>query len=126
MPQVNLKEPEQIILPSTKDLPEDQQAWVVMDVSPRRAGDLALVDRSMTDGEVGLAVIAGRIKEWNYTDANGKVFPITTETVGDIIGQDDFQYLATRMGSSEGGLTEDEKKDLSSTSPTNVKVNVLE
>lgn len=126
MPQVNLKDPERIVLPSTKDLPEDQQAWVVMDTSPRRAGDLALVDRTMTDGQVGVAVIAGRIKEWNYTDANGKAFPITTESVGNIIGQDDFQYLATKMGSSEGGLTDEEKKDSKSTSPTNVTVNVLE
>lgn len=101
----------QFYLPSTATdangnaVPQDQQAWVKMDVSPLNTGDLLMFNQ--TDAEQGLSVklfaefLVNRIKEWNYTEADGSPVPITFETVCRL-DQKDFAYLSQQQFDTSG------------------------
>ena len=116
----NAEKLEKIVLPSTSSLPQDQQAWVVMDVSANKAGDYYNVD-SMTAGHMTFAVLQERIREWNYQDAQGQTVPITVENLKRL-NRDDFAFLQTKIsdGTSEK-MSDDQKKTSSDTSSPPVK-----
>lgn len=108
----------QVILPSTKDLPPEDQAWVVVDVSPATAADTLDITEGMGSMRILITLLANRIVEWNYTDENGVAIPITFDSVCrfDI---EDLKYLANMLP-NEGdddsrGLTEEQKKTSSDT-----------
>jgi hypothetical protein len=130
----NTEQLERIYLPSTmkdKDgnpVPVDEQAFVVMDISSKKTADLALMDEAMTSGEMTIAVLAGRIREWNYTDSQGATLNINNMTVG-YIDQDDFRFLLEKIKGlkiDEAPLTDEEKKTSSSSLTTQTQVNSLE
>jgi hypothetical protein len=130
----NTEQLERIYLPSTmkdKDgnpVPVDEQAFVVMDISSKKTADLALMDEAMTSGEMTIAVLAGRIREWNYTDSQGTTLDINNMTVG-YIDQDDFRFLLEKIKGlkiDETPLTDEEKKTSSSSLTTQTQVNSLE
>lgn len=106
----------QLTLPSTKDEPEQDRAWVVMDVSPAKAGDAYNVNEALA-GRATFAMMLGRIREWNYTDEKGQPVPINTETLKRLNAHD-FSWLQDQIeDGSEKSLTDDEKKVSSVTSP---------
>ena len=127
MPQLkNFEKKEQIYLPSTKDEPNtEDRAWVVMDVSPVKTGDVAIYDDGMKRGEYQVMVVANRIKEWNYTDASGEPVPINFDTVTQL-DTDDFKYLQTLIESEPATLSTDEKKSSSDTSSPQGTITVQE
>lgn len=106
-------------LPSTEGLTnEEDKAWVVMDVAPLKIGDLSAIDRQMVQGEISIAVIISRLREWNYTDAQGNLLPINEEN-GYLLKMDDFRFLQSKIRDEEE-IADVEKKTLSATSSPSV------
>lgn len=99
---------ERFYLPSTLADPEDQRAWVEIDISPRRVGDLASLNGNMSPGEMGIAMVAGRIKAWNFTDDEGSTVPVNAETVS-LIDIEDFTFLQGKI-KDDVELSNGEKK----------------
>jgi len=109
-----LKTSEQIkkfFLPSTKDLPEtdENKAWVVMDISSLKAGDMMGVGSKSGEAEIALVLLHHRIKDWNYTDESGAKLPINSDTVR-LLDMDDFTYLSDQLDMSVDSLSDTEKK----------------
>ena len=112
----------QIILPSTKDLPAEEQAWVVLDTSPTTAADTLDITEGMGMMRILITLLTNRITEWNYTDENGTPVPITFDNVCKL-EIDDLKYLANTLPEDDNSrdLTEEQKKtslDTSEQSPT--------
>lgn len=117
MPQLKSTEQlKKIYLPSTSGETEENKAWVVMDVSPQKAGDMLSFDTMMTQGRMGFMLVLGRLREWNYTDAQNATLPITEETLG-YVAIPDFDFLRAQMETEEVELDTEAKKDSPSTSP---------
>lgn len=86
MPQLNIESASPYIkkfyLPSTAKLPQEQQAWVSMDISPDTVGDLmAWSDEDSNTVARQMRILTRRIKEWNFVDQSGAPVPITFESV---------------------------------------------
>lgn len=115
----------EVVLPSTKSLPEDQQAKLWFDVSPRKAGDYYNVESNAV-GSATFAILMARTKDWNYTDVNGEKLPITVENFGRL-NADDFTHLQELLMDIDGidkMISTDEKKSSSDTSSPAVSVPV--
>ena len=123
MPELQINsEPiiEHVFLPSFKSLPESEQAWVDIDVSPMTGADMDVYDEDDTTGNKVISLtfrlLAERIKKWNFTtkDASGADVPtpITSESVRHL-NINDFGYLNTLVrskGSNTPGITDTAKK----------------
>lgn len=114
MPQLgNEPEIKEVVLPSTKDLPKDEQAIIWFDVSPRKAGDYYSVKQQDHVGNATFAVLMARTKDWNYTDANGQKLPINVENFGRL-NAGDFAYLQELVTDGSENLIDEAKKNESS------------
>jgi hypothetical protein len=96
--------------PATKEvdgqqvpIPQEEQGWVKMDVSPINTQDMLLLEATKTSGQNGLSVFVERIKAWNY-EANGQVLPITIQTLLGL-GIVNLTYLSSQMMPSNLGQT---------------------
>ena len=119
----NYVDVKRLVLPSTKHLPEEEQAWIEMDVSPRKAGDY-LFANSPIAGEITFAIILSRIKDWNYTELNGDPVPVTIDAIK-LLDAEDFRFLQDQIIADEDRrMSAEEKKDLSDTSSSHVNVQV--
>jgi hypothetical protein len=101
--------------PVIEDAPEDERAWVVMDISPARAGDTEILDAIDSDGETGLKGVFLRIREWNFTDASGQRLVIDYDNFKNL-PLDDYQYLVRKIKAGKASLTTEEKKSSEPTS----------
>ncbi len=112
-----------IFLPSTSDLPEDQQAWVKIRTKVL-LGDIVAA-RQSGDGDIfltGLAMLTRLIVEWNFEDKETKqTLPITTEQLN-YLEKEDYEFLDKwlndHLPDQQGGLATPEKKVSSGTSIT--------
>lgn len=86
------KKPVKVFLPSTNDCDNDEKAWVLLDINPARASELAMIDANDTSGTIGLKTLAARIKEWNFTDDTKAPVPINFDTVG-LLDLNDYRFL---------------------------------
>ncbi|HMT18550.1 MAG TPA: hypothetical protein PKD15_00780 [Candidatus Saccharibacteria bacterium] len=111
----------EVILPSTKDLPKEEQSIVYMDISPQKAGDMLGMNTHMTDAEKAFSVMVRRIKDWNYVDSNNEPMPININTVG-LLKTEDFEFLQSKIAEEPQRLDADTKKD----SPSTLQINVTE
>jgi len=113
MPRLEAKEEIiRLALPSTEKEPiETDRAWVDLDIGPLTANDVILVDPSGTDVQASFAMLAVRIKDWNFEDDAGKL-PINPDTVSqlDIV---DYGFLSSKLPQPKSGLPVDQKKTLS-------------
>lgn len=100
---------ERLYLPSTKDLPEADQAFVDMEVGPITTGDIVGVDPKAGEVEIGVRMLTARIKGWNFTDGAGNEVEVTFENVSKL-DMEDFAFLAGKLPQSVEGLTTEEKK----------------
>lgn len=115
---------EQIFLPSTTDVEDiNERAWVTMDISPRKIADMENSNLTAGEGAVVIGMIASRIREWNFTDSDGKPLAITYDTVK-LLDFDDFNFLMEKIQKVEPSLTDDEKKTLNPTSQPSETVKV--
>lgn len=113
MPVLEVNEDNQKLeLPSYKALPEPDRAWVVLDVSDQTAQDILKASGNNTEVEVTVLMLVKRIKEWNFTDAEGKTLPIDFENVSKL-KTEDYKFLVTALRNQPEGLSDDAKKDLS-------------
>jgi len=122
MPKLITSTIKRLELPSTKDAPEEEKAWV--EVKDRlTGGDWNAARSGKTDGERTDAGIAMFIVNWNFTDAEGKVDPITAETVHRL-ELEDYNFLSEQLYAASKdvitSLQEDQKKTLSSISTPSV------
>jgi hypothetical protein len=101
---------ERVYLPSTKHLPEEEQAFVDIESGKMTTGDVIGVDPTSGEVEVGVRMLVNRIKGWNFTDSEGKELEINFENV-QLLEIEDFSFLAEKLnlGAVEG-LSEIEKK----------------
>lgn len=102
---------ERIYLPMTADLKPDDptKAWVDIIVGPLTAGDIRGIDGGGQDAiSVSYVMIANRIKNWNMTDAEGKMRPITAEWVA-ALPPEDYQIMAEKV-TAYSAMTSEEKK----------------
>jgi hypothetical protein len=102
------------VLPTTKDLPEDQQAWVDLNVGKFLLRDTLAVEHTETIPQANFDLLMMRIKDWNYTDSTGQKLPIDREHVEVAIDPLDFRFLVTQMEESE------DARVLSETNPTSL------
>lgn len=118
--QITQEKLEKIYLPSTeKDPVEENRGWVVMDVSPLLAGDADAVESGTKSGAAATRqMLAKRIKEWNYTQADGTPIDITAENLR-FFNMEDFGFLQEKIEKGQEALTDEEKKESSSTSLPN-------
>lgn len=89
---------ERVILPSTKDLPAADQAWVDIKTGRILGGDMAAVE-ALSDSEgvsISVAMVANRIREWNYTEKDGTPVPITVKSVARL-NFGDLGFLAAKL-----------------------------
>lgn len=100
---------DRFFLPSTKDLPEAEQAFVDMEVGPITTGDIVGVDPKAGEVEIGVRMLAARIKGWNFTDEAGADVEVTFENVSKL-DMEDFSFLAGKLPQSVEGLSTPEKK----------------
>lgn len=101
---------ERFYLPSTKHLPEAEQAFVDLDIGELKTGDMIGVDPTAGEVEIGIRMLAARIKGWNFTDANGTDLEVNFENV-QRLSMDDFTFLADKIPQGNTApLTITEKK----------------
>lgn len=101
-------------LPSTASLPETEQAWVSMDIGEMLGGDVMdLMDGDKSGaGTLSCALLATRIKEWNFTEdgtPNTPVVPITADNVRGM-QVEDLTYLLSQFNMPSGNQLDDKKK----------------
>ena len=80
--------------------PEVEQAYVVMDTSPFCAADTKGIKEDTQGGEIGILALAGRIRDWNFTDSDGKPIPINPATVGKL-NAGDYGHLMSLLGGED-------------------------
>jgi hypothetical protein len=71
---------EKVLLPSYKDLPEDQQAWVEL-YDTLNADDILSYDTAIGSNKT-MGILVKLIKDWNFEDDNGNKIPVTVENLG--------------------------------------------
>ena len=87
--------PSTVTQPDGSETPKDQQGWVMVDVGPNLVADLEGVNDADNNSTVrNVRTLAGRIKEWNFTDKDGAIAPITFENVCRL-APTDLGYLIT-------------------------------
>lgn len=96
-------------LPSTENLPEADKAWVDMDISKLTTEDVTNMDSKASEISIGIGMLTGRIKGWNFTDANGVPLPVSEETVR-LLDIEDFGFLSTKIPTGSKELDPEEKK----------------
>lgn len=110
MPQLQPSKLERYYLPSSKELPEAEQAFVDMEVGKLTAGDIIGVDPKASETESAIRMLANRIKGWNFTDSEGQELEINFENVSKL-DMDDFTFLAEKIDfDTVSGLDTAEKK----------------
>jgi hypothetical protein len=109
-----------VVLPSTAELPEDQQCRVRMLSGEVTVGEMDDIDTKASDVVIGRKVLAKRILDWNIEDEDGSEFPITEENIA-LFKAQDFAELVKHLGLSDY-LTKDEKKTSSEQQPGKVTV----
>lgn len=100
---------ERFYLPSTKELPEGDQAFVDMETGKLTTQDVIGIDPKSPEMEIGVVMLVSRIKGWNFTDEKGETLPITVETV-QMLDIEDFAFLAGKIPQNFKTLTGEEKK----------------
>ncbi len=113
MPKLSAPKPDvkRFFLPSTKNLPEAEQAYVDLNIGKLTTGDLAGVDDDGGKVEMTAAVLAGRIQGWNFTEEDGVTpMPVTLKAIM-MFNIDDFIYLNSQFENViENGLSTAQKK----------------
>lgn len=107
------EELEQIYLPSTENAPNpEDRFWVVLDVSPAMGRDLLEVSSRDTAGMTLIKGVVSRLREWNYQQADGTVWPITVENVSKLLDIDEITFLNNKIKTRTmpQTLSESEKK----------------
>lgn len=103
MPQLGNADIKQFYLPSTAQLPQEEQAWVKLDVGDLLAGEM--IDFATATGEDGtmkmdftIQILEKRIVEWNFTKADGTVEEVT---IGNVrrMSANDLKYLMEQFQS---------------------------
>lgn len=99
---------ERLYLPSTKDAPEEDKAWIDIDVGPFVTGDiLALQDMNNPVIKVQAEILSRRIKDWNFTDADGSKTPIDYDSIARL-EIPDFQFIVVEL--NKPSVSDDEQK----------------
>lgn len=114
MPQFNHYTTIKVVLPSTKNLPEEQQAWVEMRTDIL-VGDLISPTKEQETSALlqNIGTISRMIVAWNFTKEDGSIEDITEENVRRIIATD-FNVLTESLTTNV--ISDEEKKSSSSTS----------
>lgn len=91
--------------------PVEDQAFVVLDVSPTITNDILNPDLSDLDNtNLRLAkLLLARIREWNYTFESGEQLPITLDSLK-LLQREDFQYLCQQPFATPGKTLGDDQK----------------
>lgn len=99
------------MLPTTKHLPEAEQAWADLNVGKLITDDLAGADAEGGMIRMSAAVLASRIKGWNFTTEDGVTpVPVTPQTVR-LLDWEDFQYLNEQFDNTlNTGMSDSQKK----------------
>lgn len=100
---------ERFYLPSTESLPEEDKAFVDMEVGKLTTADIMNIDPKAPEVQIGVMMLASRIKGWNFTDEEGNELPITFDNVQKL-DVEDFGFLAGKMPQDFKQITTAEKK----------------
>lgn len=125
MPQLISNTTKRLYLPSTKDAPnESDRAWVEVK-EKLTGGDWVAAAIGKDDAERTEIGLAKFIVNWNFTDSEGKVEPVTPETVHRLELKDyNFLGQALKEATTSVGSTieadPEQKKTSSSTSTPSI------
>jgi hypothetical protein len=93
----------QFYLPSSaKDaggnaVPQDKQDWVKMDVGNSLTGDVLLFEDTDSFDIRYIKLLASRIKEWSYVEADGTPAPINFDSITRLYKPDYFYLVKQQM-----------------------------
>lgn len=113
MPKLTTPKPDvkRFYLPSTKALPQEEQAYVDLDASPIITGDLLDMDDKGGAVKMGADLLASRIKAWNFTEEDGTTPVAISVDAVCRMELSDFSYLSDQIDSKGlEGLTKSQKK----------------
>jgi hypothetical protein len=111
----DLLKPTKFILPTSKDLPEAEQEWAVVEVGPILGEDFVKSANLTSASAYTYEILVNRILEWNVLDTDGTPALISTETVRRLPMEDLTFLMAEAIKGNE--VVSDPKE-----SPTNSKV----
>ncbi len=106
-----------LYLPSTAAESEENKAWVVMDTSPLISADIVEVDPMASLTKTMAFIVSRRVKEWNFTEADGSKIEITFENVCRLPIAD-LRFLNGEVEVKGQTVSEEQKKTLSDTLET--------
>lgn len=114
MPLVQQTAPVTLLLPTSKELPTEQQETVTMDASPLRGGDMINIDDITNAIQLNIEVLSGRISAWTVKDTDGQVAEVSKDTIARLPFED-LAFLVTQlnMGAGNAGLPKAPEKTLS-------------
>jgi hypothetical protein len=99
-------------LPSTANLPIEEQAWVMIDMQPVTTADYMSYTDADQNTQVRLArIMLARIHSWNFTNEDGTPVEINMDNFVRI-EQLDFEYLKLqKFTDAPQELSDDSKKN---------------
>lgn len=115
-----------LFLPSTKNKPDAEKAWVMMRAK-MLYGDSIAGSAGSTLDEAGKLILFRMVKDWNFTDENDVPIPITLETIewldkidADFLGD----WIIEQTENQKEGLSDEEKKtSLDTSTPSSMVEN---
>lgn len=96
MPKLRQKVVEKVYLPSFDAFPEEDKAFVMLEV-PATMEDFQALDDRMAQVMQSATVVANKIKEWNLCDENDQVMEVNAENVAKLEAID-FVTLTMALG----------------------------
>lgn len=115
-----------LVLPTTNDLPEDQQGWVKVNrnISHDDVAGAANLDSTMDTQKYTFARV---VKEWNFTDEAGNTLEITVDNVSKL-NYVDVEFVNKWVNDlfdelrKKEAISDDEAKKSSASSPQSIQV----
>ena len=78
MPKIKKTKEKKYHLPQYDGLPQKEKGWMILE-TPLRMNDFEKLPSGLSETEQQRFVIVSKIKDWNFSDENGKKLDITTK-----------------------------------------------
>lgn len=103
--QSNLVE-KRVDLPTSKDVPDEQKEYAVIEVGELTGGDMIYIEDFETKSPLSILtqVLPHRIKEWNVKDTDGSVAEINFNTVRRLPTEDLVFLIAAIVPNDDNGV----------------------
>ena len=111
MPQLGTSKSVRVFLPSTANLPDEEQVWVEIRAVPS-IGDVEDVDFATTNRiKPGIEMISKMLADWNFSDEQDAKMPLTKASIR-LLPIPDYKKLDETVGAilNADSLSQDDRK----------------